>query len=502
MARGVLKEEVLRHCVSMARYFLSPLFKSLETSTASDIPGLLPAFVRATLRRVGSVVVRFVPVACRAVPEQARRARLIVHFGFQGAVFGFIYDTFYLLIGHRLGAAIIAACSLIFAAVPWILRRTAAMRFTGHVLVGTMTAGFSELALIEGGVHGHAVAWLASVPLCALLILGVRPAAAWALLCFGAGSAIAIAAVCGVELAPAYDLRWQTLIDAAGNLGIIAFLFILGLVFETNRATAFQRMEESLGALAASNGELAHLNAEKTEFLGIAAHDLRNPLTAVIGMGDLLSDHADASVAERADLICRSGRRMLELIKDLLDANAIEEGRYAAEVEPCDLRELAVAGLEHNQAAAVRKGISLEMISGPACLGLADRKATLQILDNLVSNALKYSPPGSQVTVAARVVGDSAEISVSDQGPGISVDDQAKLFQKHTRLSARPTGGESSVGLGLSIVKKLSEAMGGGIRHTNRPGGGSVFILRLRAVPAPGAASPGTVDAISATASR
>ncbi len=433
---------------------------------------------------MNAIVARFIPENCQRDPDRARRARLIAHFGFQGAVFGTIYAIFYAVIGHTHGAAVIVVCSAIFAVVPWLLRRTGSLGFVGHLVVGTMAAGFTQLTLIEGGIHSHAVAWLASVPLCALLILGVWPASVWALVCFLVGTGIGIATLAGLELAPLYDMRWHAVIDAAGNLGIIVFLFILGLVFETSRATAFQRMEQSLNELVASNDELAHLNNEKTEFLGIAAHDLRNPLTAIIGFSELLQIEPDPQVAETGGIIAKAGRRMLELITDLLDANAIEEGRYAADLEPHDFRDLVAASQQHNALAAERKQSSIVLADSPPCFVQADRKATLQVLDNLISNALKYSPPASEVRLVLRHLGGWIDCAVIDQGPGISEEDQQKLFRKHTKLSARPTAGESSVGLGLSIVKKLAEAMGGEVRCESTLGAGSSFILRLRAVPA------------------
>lgn len=439
----------------------------------------------------------FVPESCRRDPDDARRARLIAHFGLQGTVFGAVYAAFYKIIGHDWGAFIIVICSTVFAAVPWVLRRAGRLRLCGHLLTGTMTVGFTLLTLIEGGVHSHAVAWLASVPLCALLILGVRPAAIWAAICFLAGTAIGCSTLLGLELVPLYASRWHTLVDFAGNVGIILFLFALGLVFEVSRATAFDQMQASLDLLIDSNDQLTRLNKEKNEFLGIAAHDLRNPLSAVIGYADLLQIEGSAKVAQRGTTIANAGRRMLELINDLLDANAIEEGRYASQIEPLDLRALVLTSMQHNHTSSERKQIALDFIAGPPCWAQGDRKATLQILDNLLSNALKYSPINSRVRLTVEADKEWADFAVCDQGPGISADDQQKLFQKHTKLSARPTGGESSVGLGLSIVKRLAEAMGGTVTCRSTLGEGATFTLRLRAVPPSLVATPGGMDEVS-----
>lgn len=455
----------------------------LENPSGPGLRILFPAFIQRLLARLDAMIDLLVPEICRRDPDQTRRARLIAHFGVQGTAFGIVYAVFYLAIGHDRGAAIVIVCSAVFALVPWLLKRTGALGLTGHLLAGTMTTGFTQLTLVEGGIHSHAAAWLASVPLCAFLILGVRPAAIWAGLCFFIVTGIGIAHLRGAELAPLYDQELRNRIDFAGNLGIIVFLFLLGLVFEVSRSTAFGRMQTSLDQLAASNEELAQLNNEKTEFLGIAAHDLRNPLSAVIGYAELLEMDPSPKTAKRGGTIATAGRRMLELINDLLDANAIEEGRYASQVEPHDLRVLLAASMQHNQTASERKQIALDLVEGGACWAQADRKAALQVLDNLISNALKYSPPGSRVTLTLRGDDEWVGVAIRDEGPGITAEDQLKLFQKHTKLSARPTGGESSVGLGLSIVKRLAEAMGGNVTCRSAPGEGATFFLRLRAVP-------------------
>jgi len=455
----------------------------LEKPTVSNLVSILPAFLLRILEGFSAALEYFVPESCRNDPDQARRARLIAHFGVQGTLFGAAYAMFYACIDHFTGAEVILVCSAVFAAVPWILKRTGQIGLAGHLVIGTMAAGFTQLTLIEGGIHCHAVAWLASVPLCALLILGLRPAAIWSAVCFLAGTSIAIGTLCGVELEPLYDPRWRNLIDAAGNLGIILFLFTLGLVFEVQRFVAFQRMGESMDDLAGSNEELAQLNNEKTDFLGMAAHDLRNPLTAIIGFADLLQMEHTGDAAKAGREISKAGRRMLELITDLLDANAIEAGLYASQVEPHDLRSLVKTAMLNHVSAAQRKQSALHLLDGGPCWAQADCKATLQVIDNLVSNALKYSPPASTITLGVRETRSGVEFFVRDQGPGISEADKAKLFHKHTKLSARPTAGESSVGLGLSIVKKLAEAMGGSVFCESTPGKGATFILRLQPVP-------------------
>lgn len=442
---------------------------------------LFPPPIQSVLGWLNRWIESFVPPSCARDPDLARRARLVAHFGVQGSIFGPAYAIFYFLIGHHWGAIVIVACSLVFMAVPELLRRTENLNRTGHLLVGTMATGFTLLTLIEGGLHGHAIAWLASVPLCALLVLGRRRAIWWSVASVVIATGIALATVWGWHVQPFYDPKWADLVEAAGNIGLIVFLFMLGLVFEVSRRRAFGRMQESLDEQVALNEKLAHLNNEKTEFLGMAAHDLRNPLSVIIGFADLLAFEKDERVVKMAQDIRKGGSRMLSLVNDLLDSNAIEEGAYARELERTDLAALTKQCIASQHASSERKRIGVQLICDGPCYAMADPKAALQVFDNLFSNALKYSPLDSVVQIHVRVDGEWCEWAVENPGQGITAEDKQRLFQKHAKLSARPTGGEQSVGLGLSIVKRLVEAMQGTIACESEPGVSTTFSVRLRA---------------------
>ena len=425
-----------------------------------------------------------IPEAFLRDPELNRRARLISRFGLLGSVFGFAYAAFYFVIGHRWGVGIIIGCSLAVASTPFIMIWSRSLNLAGNLLSLVLTLGFTALCCVEGGLHGHAIAWLVSVPLCALLLVGKTAAKWWVVICLLATTGVAGADLAGFTLPMTYDPAWNSLVSTAGYLGLIVFMFILGAVFETGRERAFAKMAAALTELATSNERLLHLNKEKNEFLGIAAHDLKNPLTAIIGSAELLPMAKDqARVAQCARMIVSAGTRMRDLITNLLDANAIEEGRFTSKVERLDLQELVEESVEHNRPASTRKEINIQVCASGGLWAKADRGATLQILDNLISNALKYSPPKTTVHIHTLPEADSVVVGVKDEGPGISEEDQKKLFQKFTRLSARPTGGESSTGLGLSIVKRLAEAMSGAVQCHSVLGFGTTFKLRLPAWP-------------------
>ncbi len=421
-----------------------------------------------------------IPTEFFADPENTRRARLISGFGVLGATFGLIYATFYILIGHMWGATIIIACSSGVVVTPYLMRWKKSVEIAGNFFALTLTLGFLALCFCEGGENGHAIAWLVSIPLCCFILLGEKQAIGWVIVSLLAAGIVVSINLEGIKLKPTYDPKWEAIVSGAGYLGLVLFMFILGMIFESGRRKAFARMQDALSELAASNQHLTYLNNEKNELMGIAAHDLRNPLTVILGNAELMGTIKDPHMLARLTQNTRSvAIRMRDLIANLLDVNAIEQGKFVVKKERCDIKALLEQGLEQNQSAATRKQSVFRVGISEGLWATADRAAVLQIFDNLISNALKYSPPNTTVHVHALPEKENVIVNVRDEGPGISEADQKKLFQKFTRLTARPTGGESSTGLGLAIVKKLAEAMGGAVLCTSAIGSGSTFTVRL-----------------------
>jgi signal transduction histidine kinase len=435
----------------------------------------------------GAAMEYCVPAGLERDTEPYRRARLITGFGLLGSVFGCFYAAFYLLIGHLWGASIIIVCSAGVVSVPFILRATGSTRLAGNLLTLILLLGFGALCSIEGGVRGHAIGWLAAVPLCALLLVDGKEAAGWCVLAVTLTACFVILDLNGVRLPLLYPARWHQLVTAAGYLGLTLFMSVLGLIFEGGRRRAFARMERALDNLSTANARLKKLDADKTEFLGVAAHDLKNPLNIILGFAELIASGRNGSDRDHDDAryIIAAADRMISIITQLLDVDAIEEGRFPLEIGECDLGQISRKVAASFTTAAEKKQISVYAADPmtPATV-MADPNAAYRILDNLLSNAIKYSPPGRDVFVRIRNSPETVVWEVQDQGAGISEADQARLFQKFTKLTARPTGGESSTGLGLSIVKMLAEAMHGTVECKSKLGEGATFALRLPAVDA------------------
>ncbi|MFN8359165.1 MAG: tetratricopeptide repeat-containing sensor histidine kinase [Candidatus Kapaibacterium sp.] len=235
--------------------------------------------------------------------------------------------------------------------------------------------------------------------------------------------------------------------------------------------------------LELKNEQLLLLNVEKNEFLGIASHDLKNPLSAITMIANALATDTTSlsydEIREMAEDISASSKRMYQLIINLLDINKIEQGNMFAEKEVFSVADYTHRAIEHHRPAALGKniGITVDIIDAQM---EASPLIYTQILDNLISNAVKFSQTGTAVHVRMLLRNETTiQIRVQDQGPGLTEDDKSKLFKKFSKLSARPTGGELSTGLGLSIVKKLVESMNGTIWCESTIGEGATFVVEF-----------------------
>jgi two-component system sensor histidine kinase/response regulator len=220
--------------------------------------------------------------------------------------------------------------------------------------------------------------------------------------------------------------------------------------------------------------QLNKADAAKSKFLGMAAHDLRNPLASIRALAEFLRDGTVGPLLseqiELIKIIHGASQQMLDLVNELLDVATIQSGELRIALEPHNLAELINKSvyLSNIEAAAKKTHIAFDACS-PAVIVKVDAAKMTQVIDNLLSNAVKYSPPGSQISVNLTAKGRGCSFAVHDQGPGIPENERDKLFKDFGRLSAKPTGGEKSVGLGLAICQKIVEAHGGTITAENLP---------------------------------
>jgi signal transduction histidine kinase len=295
----------------------------------------------------------------------------------------------------------------------------------------------------------------------------------------------------GLALLLGFVLSWSLIgpieqIDS--RLAAIASGDFSGHVDVTNR--------DELGALGANvnrmNDELKRLYREletasrlKSEFLASMSHELRTPLNAIIGFSQMLRERMVGEVNQKQeeylDDIISSGNHLLSLINDMLDLSKIEAGQLKLNVAPFSLREALERDVSMVKERATRIGVALVLDAGPHVeLVNADERRIRQVVFNLLSNAVKFTPEGGNVVVSSARVNGEVHVSVSDTGPGIAADDQARIFEdfQQTDLGARQLEG---TGLGLALSKRLIELHGGRIWVDSELGKGSMFTFSLPA---------------------
>jgi len=249
-----------------------------------------------------------------------------------------------------------------------------------------------------------------------------------------------------------------------------------------NQAELVLRVKTQLD-LKSARDQLKQLAEDKDELLGILAHDLKNHLGGMQMSSQLLHNRIKRLDDERArhlsENILRSGSQLLSFVREFLANSAAEHG-VQLKTSMLNFSDAASRALQQYAESAHSKGLVLEpSLPSEGTAVLADASALDQVLDNLLSNALKFSPPGAHIRVSVRPFASQVECRIEDEGPGFTPEDRIRMFRRYARLSARPTGGEPSSGLGLSIVLKLVKAMQGELLCESSPGKGAAFTVRL-----------------------
>jgi signal transduction histidine kinase len=282
----------------------------------------------------------------------------------------------------------------------------------------------------------------------------------------------------------------RTLAEIYQVVTLVAFvlLILIGALWLLQRTVA-QRTRALTNAnvqLTAQSARLREANAFKSEMLGTVAHDLKNPLGVILGRAEILKEVTkplDENVHAQIDRIRDSAKRLTGMLDGLIASAMTDALDITIKPEAIDMTLLVRELVEGNRPIAARKGQTITFTGGINSPVMCDPERIREAIDNLMSNAVKYSPIGGAIDVSVGQEADSVAIEVRDTGPGFSAEDMPRLFGRFQRLSAKPTAGESSTGLGLSIVKRIVDLHGGRITVlTNGLPTGTTFRMTLRAI--------------------
>ena len=242
-----------------------------------------------------------------------------------------------------------------------------------------------------------------------------------------------------------------------------------------------QRLEAQR-ELAEQNERLRKLDEARNQFLAIVSHELRTPLTSIVSFSELIRGEADGLTPEGVrflDIIERNADRLHRLVGDLLILDRLEAGALPLDPAPVSVPDLVAEAVRLAAPAAAKQGITIEVSAGDGPLVTADHRRLMQVLDNLIANAVKFSHRNQRVLVTACHAGGQWRIDVTDTGIGIPPEEAGQLFSRFVRASNARTAGLPGTGLGLSIVKVLTEMHGGHVEVDSTLSRGSTFSVYL-----------------------
>ena len=251
---------------------------------------------------------------------------------------------------------------------------------------------------------------------------------------------------------------------------------------ERSHRGLFEEAEKARAELASQNEKLRELDAVKDDLIALVSHELRTPLTSIVGYLELLQDDSADFTEEHRDhleVVHRNAHRLLDLVADLLFTAQVRAGRVTLEKDVVSIGDLLDQALAASAPVAAGRNIEMVVNESTQAAVIGDEKRLAQVVDNLLSNALKFTQPGGSVTVDVNTLGDQVAIEIKDSGIGISAEDQTKLFSRFFRTESAMQNAIQGTGLGLSIVKAIVEGHGGTITVDSAEGKGATFRVVL-----------------------
>jgi signal transduction histidine kinase len=421
-------------------------------------------------------------------PDQLRRARLFVRGCLLTSFFSSSYVWLSVLFEYEKGVYFMIANVVGFLVLPLLSKTRMHISLLGNLYVVLGSMAVIVLTYYSGGIWSAIYPWIVSIPLLALLIVDKWSGAAWGIIALGFMLYFGILDHSGIVLPVEYNVKMKTWWFTSILTGLLLIILFVGFVFEFVQTRALRelesknaKLEEQKTTIASQSEALEKLIEEKDYIIRILAHDLRNPLYNIDGLAEMLeSKRYVGQEDEFLGMVKRTANSALHLIDRVLAMDKADQRDLSVELSPVDVAAVLEDLVDSIEETAKRKDIAIKLANtAPLTLVQGERVYVLQIFENLLSNALKFSESGTEVKVVLENEDASLVVKIADEGPGILPGEEDKLFKKFSKLSSRPTAHESSSGLGLSLVKRYVELLGGRIWHESGITPGATFAVEL-----------------------
>lgn len=434
--------------------------------------------------KVSALIDYFIHPHYFLVPDKLRRARLFVRACLLTSLFSNAYVWLSMYFEFDKGVDLMIFNVVGFLFLPLLSKTKIPINVLGnlYVLIGALAVYI--LTYFSGGIWSAVYPWIVSIPVLALLVVNRVSGLAWGGISYLAMQWFGMVALNGEQLPIEYNPEMKTAWFVSVLPGLLLIVLFIAYVFESIQRKALKEVEEKNTVLneqkeiiSVQSADLRKHIEEKEYIIRILAHDLKNPLSNITSLIHLMAIEENPEMREKyVDMISQSSEKSQHLINSVLEMELSDQENLKINWEDVDLKEMLREMVGQMEISANKKEIQLVLednLDNATVKG--DRTYMPLIFENFISNALKFSEYNTQVRIFIESQANYIQVKVSDQGPGIRIEEQVNLFKKFSKLSARPTDGESSSGLGLSLVKRYAELLNGRVWYEGEFGVGSTF---------------------------
>lgn len=370
--------------------------------------------------------------------------------------------------------------------LPFFAKTQFPIAWLGNAFLTVGAATVIFITYLTGGLWSSVCLWIIVIPVVALLLINRLSAIVWGMISLTSMIGFGLLAMQNNEI-PEYAPE-LTITYTAVVTGLLLIVLAISLVFEFTMTNALKDVESKNELLAAKTETIADQAArlrdlieEKDDIIHILSHDLRNPLANIGTLVDLLETEQDRDEQKNyLALIAKAVGSANNLVSRVLEMDVSGQMDVKTELVRHNITELVSSAMQDNQESAGKKGIRLQVHDRTTFnMVLADRTCLMQVFQNLISNAIKFSATDTCVQAILSDGKEYVQVRIVDEGPGVKPEEESKLFKKFSKLSARPTAGESSAGLGLSLVKRYAELTKGRVWYERNTGIGSTFVVEV-----------------------
>ena len=413
--------------------------------------------------------------------KDLRSARLLVSACLLTSFFSTSYVLLSVMFSYERGIYFTAFNVIGYFALPFLVKTRLPLILLGNLFTAIGAITVLALTWFSGGMWSAIYLWIIAIPVLSLLIAGRTSAIYWSVISLMCMLGFGLIELQGISLPIEYNVELRTLWFLSIQPGLLLIIMVVSMTFEMSMYRALADVEAQKATIEIQSVELEKLIEYKDNIIEILAHDLRNPLGTIGILANMVTDEKDEDEKKKIlQMITRSSDNALALVKDVLEMAALEQVGSTIKLQPLQTSPIIYDVVKSQTAAASRKGMHIEVKNSEATqMVLADPTYFRQVIENLITNAIKFSDTGKKVEISMLSHDHHIQIRVRDQGPGVPVAEENRLFKKFSRLSAQPTAGESTSGLGLSLVKRYMELMKGRVWHERPANEGAIFAVEF-----------------------